>query len=404
MATPLIQFEKVEKTFGSNRILKQLDLQIFQGEITAIIGKSGMGKSVLLRHIIGLLRPDSGRVLFQGRPLLKMKREEQRVFREKVSYVFQGNALFDSMTVYENVAMPLAERTRLSKNEIHDKVREKLEQLELFKVDDQYPSQISGGMKKRVALARALVTDPEIILFDEPTTGLDPIRKHAVHHMISDYQKRFGFTGIIVSHAIPDIFTIAQRILMLDEGNIIFDGTPVEIQKAKNSTVQEFIKGLKSGFDHVNGMALQQTQGEKRFHEEMDRLERYNIPFSIIMLTIENMDEISLRIGHMAAQTIMKDFSNHVQKHLRIIDSCSRFELSKLMVILSGSDLERAKIVCTRLSIELSRVEIAGDHPYPDFCFSISAGFIGVRKGDQLADLIARAEQKQDMRYEFRVC
>ena len=147
-----------------------------------------------------------------------------------------------------------------------------------------------------------------------------------------------------------------------------------------------------------------QTQGEKRFNEEMDRLERYDVPFSIILLTIENMEEISLKIGHMAAQTILKDFSAHVQKHLRIIDSCSRFELNKLMVILSGSNLNRAKIVCTRLSIELSGSELTGEQPFPEFCFSISAGFIGVQKGDKLADLIVDAESKQDMRYEFRVC
>lgn len=403
MPTPLIQFEKVEKSFGSNHILKKVDMEIFQGEITSIIGKSGMGKSVLLKHIVGLLQPDSGRVLFQGRPLLNMKREERHLFKKKVGYVFQGNALFDSMTVFENVAMPLVERSRMSKTEIREKVREKLEQLELFQVDDQYPAQISGGMKKRVALARALVTDPEIVLFDEPTTGLDPIRKHAVHHMISSYQKRFGFTGIIVSHAIPDIFYISQRILMLDEGNIIFCGTPAEIKNEQNPLVREFIKDQESRLDDLTGMAMQ-TQGEKRFHEEMDRLERYDVPFSIILLTIENMEEISLKVGHMQAQTILKNFSAHVQKHLRIIDSCSRLELNKLMIILSGSDPDRAKIVCTRLSIELSGSAIAGEQLFQEFCFSISAGLIGVRKGDKLAGLIADAESKQDMRYEFRVC
>jgi phospholipid/cholesterol/gamma-HCH transport system ATP-binding protein len=403
MPTPLIQFEKVEKSFGAVQVLNQVDIQLFKGEITTIIGKSGMGKSVLLKHIIGLLHPDSGRVLYQGRPLLKMKRDEQRLFKKKVSYVFQGNALFDSMTIYENVAMPLVEKTNLSHKEIQEKVRAKLEQLDLFKIEDKYPSQISGGMKKRVALARALVIDPEIILFDEPTTGLDPIRKHAVHHMLSDYQKRYGFTGIIVSHEIPDIFYISQRILMLDEGHIIFEGTPNEIQKEKNPIIQEFIKDQESRHDDLTGMAMQ-TQGEKRFKEELDRLERYDIPFSIILLTVENMDEISLRIGHMAAQTVMKDFAAHVQKHLRIIDSCSRLELNKLMVILSGSNLDRAKIVCTRLSIELSGHELVGDQAFLEFCFVISAGFIGVQKGDALAELVADAESRQDMKYEFRVC
>ncbi|MBW1899766.1 MAG: ATP-binding cassette domain-containing protein [Deltaproteobacteria bacterium] len=403
MAQPLIQFEKVVKSFGSNHVLKEVGISISKGEVTTIIGKSGTGKSVLLKHIIGLLHPDSGRVLFKGKPLLKMKRDERRLFKKMVSYVFQGNALFDSMTVFDNVALPLTERTSLSKIEIGRKVREKLDQLELFNIDDKFPSQISGGMKKRVSLARALVTDPEIVLFDEPTTGLDPIRKHAVHHMISDYQKQLGFTGIIVSHAIPDIFYISQRIIMMDEGSIIFEGTPDEIQADQNPAIQEFIKGIEGIQDDLTGMGLQ-VQGEQRFNEEMDRLQRYGIPFSIIILTIDNMDEINRSIGHMAGQTVMKDFASHVQKHLRIIDSCSRCGLNKLMIILSGSNIERAKIVCTRLSIELSGNELVGIEPYPEFCFAVSAGFMEVQKGDTLGDLLAKAGSRKDMGYAFRIC
>jgi phospholipid/cholesterol/gamma-HCH transport system ATP-binding protein len=403
MSQPLIQFEKVAKSFGTNDVLKDVDLSIFKGEITTIIGKSGTGKSVLLKHIIGLLHPDSGQVFFKGRPLLNMKRDERRLFRKMVSYVFQGNALFDSMTVFENVALPLMERNSLSKAEIGQKVREKLDQLELFDIDDKYPSQISGGMKKRVSLARALVTDPEIVLFDEPTTGLDPIRKHAVHHMISDYQKQLGFTGIIVSHEIPDIFYISQRIIMLDEGTIIFEGPPEMVQTNQNPVIQDFIKGIEILQKELSGMGLP-VQGDKRFDEEMDRLQRYKIPFSIILLTINNLDEINRSIGHMAAQTVMKDFAGHVQKHLRIIDSCSRSGLNKLMVILSGSNIEKAKIVCTRLSNELSGNEIVGIDPYPEFCFAISAGFVEAQKGDTLRELLAKAESKKDMEYAFRIC
>lgn len=403
MAQPLIQFEKVVKSFGSNYVLKEVGISIFKGEITTIIGKSGTGKSVLLKHIVGLLDPDSGNVLFKGKSILKMKRDQRRLFRKTVSYVFQGNALFDSMTVFENVALPLTERTTLSRTEIRRKVREKLDQLELFDIDDQYPSQISGGMKKRVSLARALVTDPEIVLFDEPTTGLDPIRKHAVHHMISDYQKQLGFTGIIVSHEIPDIFYISQRIIMLDEGSIIFEGTPDELQTDQNPTIQEFIKGIEGLQNDMTGMGLQ-AQGEKRFHEEMDRLERYNIPFSVIILTIDNMDEINRRVGHMTAQTVMKDFATHVQKHLRIIDYCFRCGLNKLMIILSGSNTERAKIVVTRLSTDLTGHELVDIEPYPEFCFAVSAGFMEVQKGDTLGGLLLKAGSRKDMGYAFRIC
>ena len=143
-----------------------------------------------------------------------------------MSYVFQGTALLDSLTVFENVALPLQERRGASREEIRRRVREKLQQLDLVDIDEKYPSQLSGGMKKRVALARALVTEPEVVLFDEPTTGLDPIRKHAVHRLITDYQKKFGFTAVLVSHEIPDVFYISQRIAMIDEGRIIFAGTP----------------------------------------------------------------------------------------------------------------------------------------------------------------------------------
>jgi phospholipid/cholesterol/gamma-HCH transport system ATP-binding protein len=157
--------------------------------------------------------------------------------------MFQGNALFDSMTVYENVALPIREKGRLPFHEVENRVREKLSQLDLNGIEDNYPSQLSGGMQKRVAMARALVTDPEIVLFDEPTTGLDPIRKNAAHAMISNYQKTFGFTGVIVSHEIPDVFDISQRIAMLDRGRIIFQGSPAEIRNCGESVIRQFLKG-----------------------------------------------------------------------------------------------------------------------------------------------------------------
>lgn len=244
MREPFIQFKNVCKKFGENQVLDGADLSIYKGEITTIIGKSGVGKSVLLKHIIGLIEQDSGAILFEGRPVSEMKKAERRILKRKCSYMFQGTALFDSLTVYENIALPLKETTFLNDTEINRRVKDKMDQLDLNGIDDKYHSQLSGGMKKRVALARALVTDPEVVLFDEPTTGLDPIRKKAVHEMISDYQRKFGFTGVVVSHDIPDIFHISKRVAMLDEGRILFEGTPEQLALVSEPAVKEFIQGL----------------------------------------------------------------------------------------------------------------------------------------------------------------
>ena len=199
MESPFIELKNVTKQLGSLKVLDGTDLSIRQGEITTIIGKSGVGKSVLLKHIVGLMRPDSGQVLYHGSPLSKMKKTERKEMKRKISYMFQGTALFDSMTVYENIALPLKEKTALSDSDIGERVRKQLHRLDIEQIDGKYPSQISGGMKKRVALARALVTEPEIVLFDEPTTGLDPIRKGAVHQLISDFQKKFQETQIKIN-------------------------------------------------------------------------------------------------------------------------------------------------------------------------------------------------------------
>jgi phospholipid/cholesterol/gamma-HCH transport system ATP-binding protein len=241
MEQPLIQFENVSKSFGTNQVLKGVNLSIYRGEITTVIGKSGEGKSVLLKHIIGLEKPDSGTINFDGKTLFARKRQERRKLRERFSYMFQDSALFDSMNVFENIALPLREGTTLTPKQIRENVESRLEQLDISGVGYKYPGQLSGGMKKRVALARALVTDPEIVLFDEPTTGLDPIRKQAVHSMISDYQKRFGFTGVVVSHEIPDVFAISQRLAMLSDGEIIFEGKPDDITTLEDHRIQTFL-------------------------------------------------------------------------------------------------------------------------------------------------------------------
>ncbi|MBI9089177.1 MAG: ATP-binding cassette domain-containing protein [Desulfobacterium sp.] len=244
MTQPFIELKNVKKRFGSNRVMQGVDLLIFKGEITAVIGKSGCGKSVLLKHIIGLETLDSGVISIAGQDLSAMDREARKRFKQKTSYMFQNNALFDSLNVFDNIALPLAEGSSLSKKEIRDRVLMRMEQLEIMGIEGRYSAQLSGGMRKRVALARALVTDPDVVLFDEPTTGLDPVRKNAVHSMIKAYQERFGFTAVVVSHEIPEIFEIAQRVAMLDKGRIVFQGSPEQIKESTIDVVRSFINGI----------------------------------------------------------------------------------------------------------------------------------------------------------------
>ncbi|HSL62384.1 MAG TPA: ATP-binding cassette domain-containing protein [Desulfotignum sp.] len=243
MPAPFIEFKDVKKQFGSLAVLKGVNLSISKGTITVVIGKSGTGKSVLLKHIVGLIREDEGQVLIQGEPLNQLPKEKARQFKKSMSYMFQDNALFDFLTAYENIALPLKETTRMTHARIREKVHNRMAQLSIEGNDHKYPSELSGGMRKRVALARALVTDPEVILFDEPTTGLDPVRKNDVHHMIKGLQDEFGFTAVIVSHDIPDIFDLAQQIALLDDGIIVFEGTRQEIMDCDIDTVRAFIRG-----------------------------------------------------------------------------------------------------------------------------------------------------------------
>ena len=246
MAEPLIQFRNLRKRFGDNVVLDGVDLEFFEGQVTTIIGKSGAGKSVMIKHIVGLLAPDSGEILVRGQPLSAMDREARRAFKSRVSYMFQSNALFDSMNVFDNVALPLRERRKTPEAKIREKVMSLLDILELPAAADRFPSQLSGGMQKRVALARALVSDPEILLLDEPTTGLDPLRKNSVLAMVGHYQRRFGFTAIMVSHDVPDVFYISNRIAILDKGKILFQGSPVELERSGNEVAAEFLASLEN--------------------------------------------------------------------------------------------------------------------------------------------------------------
>jgi phospholipid/cholesterol/gamma-HCH transport system ATP-binding protein len=403
MELPLIQLVDVHKTFGDNKVLNGANLSIFEGQVTTIIGKSGGGKSVLLKHIIGLMEPDSGKILFRGHSLSEMQKAEKKTFKRKFSYVFQGTALFDSITVFENIALPLKEKTSFKKAKIAGRVREKMDQLDLQGIDNKYPSQISGGMKKRVALARALVTDPEIVLFDEPTTGLDPIRKNAVHKMISDYQKQFGFTGVVVSHEIPDIFYISQRVAMLEEGRILFEGSPEEIQQTSNSVVQEFIHGLEHGHEKIAGIESH-YQGEKRIKEEMARLHRYHTAFSLIIFTVENLNEVNEKLGPRAGLTVITNLANEMQILTPLTDTCYRFGLNKIILLLPNTNKEEAHTLCEKLSEQMKGRDIFGLTPHPGFCFFISASYTEGRKDLSYEEMLLQTHSMQSMFYEFKVC
>ncbi|MCX8069254.1 MAG: ABC transporter ATP-binding protein [Thermodesulfovibrionales bacterium] len=239
----MIEIRQISKSFGSLKVLDNLSLCIGDKEIIAIIGRSGGGKSVFLKHIMGIMKPDSGSILIDGDDITKAKGKELDRIRNNCGVLFQGGALFDSMTVYENIAFPLKEKTRLCQKEILEKVKEALNDVGLSEIEDKYPAELSGGMKKRVALARALITEPKIILFDEPTTGLDPVMLRAIHKLILDTHKKYSFTGVIISHEIPEIFDVAHKVAMLYNGKIEAIGTPEEIKNSSNKVVRYFLLG-----------------------------------------------------------------------------------------------------------------------------------------------------------------
>jgi len=243
----MIEIVNLHKSFGRQQVLKGVNLTIPRGQITAIIGRSGSGKSVLLKHLVALIRPDSGQVLVDGADLGQLRGKALDRVREKFGVLFQGGALFDSMTVFENVAFPLREKTRLPEAEIAKRANQRLEAVGLADIGQKYPAEVSGGMKKRVALARALVQDPEIILFDEPTTGLDPILLNSIHRLIFDAHKSFGFTAVVISHEIPEIFDISQTVAMLHDGVIVEHGSPEAIMASANPVVRQFITGASDG-------------------------------------------------------------------------------------------------------------------------------------------------------------
>jgi len=244
-----IQVKDLRRRFGHQQVLDGVSLDFPRGEITTIVGPSGCGKTVLLKHLNLLLRPDSGQIVIDGIDVTRLGSRGVDAAREKFGMLFQAGALFDSLTVFDNVAFPLVEKTHLSRIEIADRVHETLSAVGLDGMEKKYPSEMSGGMQKRAALARALIRRPVILMLDEPTTGLDPARTGSIHALIRATQQRFNLTAVLVSHDVPAVFEISDRIAFMHQGKIAVSGTVAEVTSVHNEVLDRFLAGKASGED-----------------------------------------------------------------------------------------------------------------------------------------------------------
>lgn len=239
----MIRVVDLHKSFNGLKVLRGINLSIEKGKTTVILGGSGVGKTVFIKHLIGLMKPDKGSIYVDDVDITRLKEKELAEVRKKFGMLFQEAALFDSLTVGENVGFPLREHTKLSTEAIDKIVREKLEQVGLQGIEDKYPSELSGGMKRRVGLARAMALNPEILLFDEPTTGLDPIMKTIINDLIINTQRRGSLTCVVITHDITTTFKLAHKVAMIHEGIIVEEGLPEEFKNSSNLIVQAFLAG-----------------------------------------------------------------------------------------------------------------------------------------------------------------
>jgi phospholipid/cholesterol/gamma-HCH transport system ATP-binding protein len=237
-----VEFRGVKKSYGPKNVLRGVDLQVYRGEVLVILGGSGTGKSVTLRHILGLEAPDEGRVLIEEEDITDLPEEELYRVRKKFGMLFQSGALFDSMTVFENIAFPLREHTDMSEEEIARAVREKLELVDLPRTEQLMPVDLSGGMRKRVGLARSIVLNPKMILYDEPTTGLDPITAQKINELIIDLQSKLNVTSVVVTHDIQSAFSVGDRIAFLNQGVFEWTGTMEAARDSDHPQLRDFLK------------------------------------------------------------------------------------------------------------------------------------------------------------------
>jgi len=247
----MINVRALAKKLGAQEILRGVNLQVGKGETLVIIGRSGGGKSVLLKHLVGLMKPDAGEIWVDNQNIVGMNERDLAAIREKVGILFQGGALFDSMTVEENIAFPLREAGVRDPKVLRTKVDEMLEVMEMEGEHDKMPVNLSGGMKKRVGLARAIIRRPSCVLYDEPTSGLDPVVADSINRLIRRLQQRFGITSIVVSHDMQSAFHIGDRIAYLHDGRIYFQGTPAELKESPDALIQDFLHGRSNGSVHA---------------------------------------------------------------------------------------------------------------------------------------------------------
>lgn len=401
MENAFIEFQNVTKRFNTRTVLDRINLKINEGDVTTIIGKSGTGKSVLLKHIIGLLSPTEGRILFRGKPVDEMNKREWKAYKSQFSYLFQNNALFDSLTVYENISLPLQQTTNLSKKEIENRVMTRIEQLDLLDATYKYPSELSGGMEKRVALARALITDPKIVLFDEPTTGQDPIRKNAILSMISQNQRRFDFTTIMISHDIPDVFFISDRIMILYEGRIIFQDTYDQLDQLDHPIVDEFVKSLEGFKDELTG--LHSRRNFQRLYEQDLSQKEPHEAYVVLIFFLENLDGLSENVGHTAAPEVVQSLGTYVNKHFGNFGISTRLGKDQIATILPSTGIKEAERMLEDFSKDLQAEGLA--HIQADtrldaksedcFSFSILAGLAEGRAGEEMEVTTEKAISNQ---------
>ena len=401
METPLVEFRDVTKRLGERTVLTQVNLAIYENQITTIMGKSGAGKSVLLKHIIGLLSPDTGTILFQGKPVSRMRKGQWDRYRSQISYLFQSNALFDSMTVFDNIALPLRQTTAMGPKEIEKRVMARIEQTDLLEAATKYPSELSGGMQKRAALARALVTDPKIVLFDEPTTGQDPIRKNVILSTIAHYRKKFGFTAVLVSHDIPDVYFISDRIILLWEGKVVFQGPYEESTKVDHPMAQEFFRSLEGFQDELTGV-LSKQMFRARYATMLT--ERQTGRTGSAVLFSVRFDLLVEALGHVAAAEVLKALGEYVNTNLGPMGGFSiRTHTGDILAVLPRTELREGqqfvKTLGDGLQKEaLSKMEVlTGEKLGITSCFEISvyAGVTETDPGDDIEKIIKRARENQ---------
>jgi phospholipid/cholesterol/gamma-HCH transport system ATP-binding protein len=338
-----------------------------------------------------------------------MSRREWNAYLAQISYMFQNNALFDSKTVYQNVAMPLRKFNQLGKSQVRKKVMARLEQTELAHVADKYPSELSGGMQKRTALARALVTDPKIVLFDELTTGQDPIRRNTILGMIAEYKMKFGFTAVLISHDIPDVFFISNRILALYDKKIVFQGTPEAFEEFDHPFYDEIIASLEDLQHELTGLHSRR-QFKVRYQTDLAR-KNGNRQFVVVIFALENLDRIIEELGHTAAQSGIRTMGDYINKHFGTIGGFSmRRRIDQFSTVLPFSGLDEARRILEDFTRDFRKtgligIENAAREVNPAvhcFEFSISAGLARGNPNVELDSIMAFADFNREPIAQFQ--